>query len=167
MKNIEISDDIYLKLSSLGGALFSPAEVIERLLKMSTKSEATTRTISLPIERGQKVERYVRNPRERGISVMLDDVRVDAVSVRDLFEKVLKWLVDGGQIGQIEKSLPLRTSKQRYLISKSPVHPAGNEFVVPVRYKGYSMEAHKNYENALSGLNQLARIGGFSIRVIG
>ena len=108
-----------------------------------------------------------RNARERGISVMLDDFRVDAVSVRDLFEKVLRWLVDRGSMTKIDASLPIRTSTKRYLLSRKTAHPGGNDFVVPVTYKGYSMEAHKNYQSALSGLRQLSRLGGFSVRVIG
>ena len=89
-----------------------------------------------------------------------------AVSVRDLYNQVLGWLVDEKMIAKVESSLPHRTSKQRYLISKKPIHPNGNPFVVPVEYKGYFMEAHKNYENAMAGLKQLGKLGGFKVEYI-
>ena len=166
MKTIEISDTSYLRLIQLGGGLFSPSEVVDRLLKLSPEPNTRPAENSALAVRETNTGRFHRNARERGISVLVDNLRIDAVSVRDLFEKVLRWLVDGGKIKKVESALPYRTSSQRYLIANKPIHPSGNEFVVPVTYKGYSMEAHKNYENALSGLNQLARLGGFSIRVI-
>jgi len=167
MKTIEISDTAHAKLLDLGGSLFSASEVIERLLsRSSAPNPPSVDERPQPTRDGNRGQLH-RNARERGISVMIDDLRVDAVSVRDLFEKVLRWLVDEGGIRKIDASMPIRTSTKRYLLSRKAAHPAGNDFVVPVTYKGYSMEAHKNYESALSGLQQLSRLGGFSVRVIG
>jgi hypothetical protein len=164
MKTIEVSDEVHDQLVQLAGRLFSPSEVIQRLVQMAAAERGEERGIALREPSAGNFR--TRGPRERGISVMVEGHRIDAVSVRDLFEKILKWLVDRGPIERVEPALPLRTSNQRFLIARKPVHPHGNDFVVPVGYKGYSMEAHKNYENAMSGLKQLARVGGFSIQQI-
>ena len=80
-----------------------------------------------------------------------------------MYRQVLQWLVDGKRLEKVQASIPFRTSKQRYLIAKSPKHPSGNDFVSEVKYKGYYMEAHKNYENALSGLKQFLEPHGYSV----
>lgn len=167
MKTIEISDTAYARLLELGAGLFSPSEVIDRLL---TRNGAANPPHAVERSRTgrETLPGHLQRPaRERGISVMVGDYRIDAVSVRDLFEKVLHWLVDEGGMRKIDASLPIRTSTKRYLLARKPVHPGGNDFIVPVTYKGYSMEAHKNYENAVSGLTKLSRVGGFPLRVIG
>ena len=80
-----------------------------------------------------------------------------------MYLQVLQWLVDGKRMDKVEDSIPFRTSKQRYLIAKSPKHPSGKDFVSEVKYKGYYMEAHKNYENALSGLQQFLGPKGYFV----
>lgn len=167
MKTIEISDTTYARLLELGAGLFSPSEVVDRLLTRNGPPNPQPVAERSSAVREMTTGHLQRPARERGISVMVGDYRIDAVSVRDLFEKVLHWLVDEGGMKKIDASLPLRTSTKRYLLARKPVHPGGNDFIVPVTYKGYSMEAHKNYENAISGLTKLSRLGGFSIRVIG
>jgi hypothetical protein len=166
MKNIEVSETAYARLLELGGGLFSLSEVVDRLLARGPLPTIQVTTARPPSAHDPATGQLHRSPRERGISIMFGDLRIDAVSVRDLFDKVLRWLVDEGGIKRVDAVLPLRTSNKRYLLARKPVHPGGNDFVVPVTYKGYSMEAHKNYENALSGLRQVAKLGGFSLRVI-
>ncbi len=96
----------------------------------------------------------------------LGDHRINAISVRDLFEQVLKWIVDEGLDMKLEPLLPYRTSNQRYLIARKPKHPGGNPFVAPASYNGYHMEAHKNYENAIRQLKGLVAELGISFEYI-
>jgi hypothetical protein len=157
---IDVSETVFRRLEALGGPLFEPAEVIERLLNQiegMTSGAAPKVGASAPLG-GSK-----RPPRSRGVELRLDGERISAVSVPDMYMQVLQWLVDGKRIEKVRTSIPFRTSQQRYLISTSPTHPKGNEFVKPIKYKGYYMEAHKNYENALSGLKQFLEPHGYSV----
>jgi hypothetical protein len=97
---------------------------------------------------------------------MIDDHLISAVTVPDMYLQVLQWLVDGKRIEVLESSIPFRTSSQRFLISKSSKHPNGKHFVKEVKHKDYYMEAHKNYENALSGLKQFLEPRGFRVRYV-
>jgi hypothetical protein len=165
---IEVSTQVHSRLKELAGPLFSPSEVIERLLGLDSgkavRASASSTTIAPEAGSGTSAGLAPRSPRERGISVQIDDTRINAVSVRDLYLQFLQYMVNKKLIARIEQAIPYRTSNQRFLIAKKPTHPNGNSFVVPVGFGGYFMEAHKNYENAMSGLQQLAKIGGFSIR---
>lgn len=98
-----------------------------------------------------------RAPRERGITVKLNNISINAQSVSDMYKQALKHLVDTGLITKIP--LPYATSGKRYLLSRKPEHPAGRPFVLPIEYNGYYLEAHKDYKNALSHLgNMLSEI---------
>lgn len=166
---IEVSQRVHDRLKELAGPLFSPSEVIERLLGPGSNTPAIPQvsTVAAPGSGpATALGPVFRSPRERGISVLINDTRINAVSVRDLYLQFLQYMVNKNLIPKISQALPYRTSNQRYLIAKSATHPNGNQFVVPVGFGGYFMEAHKNYENAMSGLQQLAKIGGLSIREV-
>lgn len=166
---IEVSPRVHARLKELAGPLFSLSEVIERLLGPDS-DKGTRPSASAPTAPGDgsgtSAGLAPRSPRERGISVQIDDTRINAVSVRDLYLQFLQHMVNKKLITRIEQAIPHRTSKQRFLIARKATHPNGNSFVVPVDFDGFYMEAHKNYENAMSGLQQLAKIGGFSIREV-
>lgn len=158
---IELSAAVLRRLETLGGPLFTPSEVIERLLDQVAES-ATASSAAVPVQTAESSRS--RAPRSRGVDLLIDGHRMSAVSVPDMYLQVLRWLVDGKRLEKVQASIPFRTSKQRYLIAKSPKHPSGNDFVSEVKYKGYYMEAHKNYENALSGLKQFLEPHGYSVR---
>lgn len=159
--NIDVSAAVLRRLETLGGPLFSPSEVIERLLDQ-VASSGLDESESGPGEPSPEVLRS-RPPRSRGVDLLINGHRITAVTVPDMYLQVLQWLVDGKRIDKVQGSIPFRTSKQRYLIAKSPKHPSGKDFVSEVKYKGYYMEAHKNYENALSGLKQFLEPHGYSV----
>lgn len=159
--NIDVSDAVLSRLETLGGPLFSPSEVIERLLDQVAGSSVNQSDVG-PGEPSHDVLRS-RPPRSRGVDLLISGHRITAVTVPDMYLQVLQWLVDGKRMDKVQSSIPFRTSKQRYLIAKSPKHPSGNDFVSEVKYKGYYMEAHKNYENALSGLKQFLEPHGYSV----
>ena len=159
---IDVSGSVLRRLEALGGPLFSASEVIERLLDQVADGTGENGAI----EPARPVAEVLRSrpPRSRGVDLLIDDHRISAVTVPDMYLQVLQWLVDGKRLEKLQASIPFRTSKRRYLIAKSPKHPSGNDFVSEVEYKGYFMEAHKNYENALSGLKQFLEPHGYSVR---
>ncbi len=93
-----------------------------------------------------------RASRQRGAVVKLGNTTIRAESVSDLYYQVLKYLINNGYMKQIEPHIPIATSRKRYLLARKPVHPNGNDFVVPVEYRGYFMEAHKDYKNGIRHL---------------
>ena len=61
----------------------------------------------------------------------------------------------------------MRTSGERFLIALKPVHPSGKPFVVQVEYRGFYMEAHKDYKNAIAHLRILCNRLGLSLNYLG
>ena len=104
-----------------------------------------------------------RLPRQRGVMLKIDDREFKAISIKDLYEQILKFIVDSNYIEKIETYLPIKTSNVRHLLHNKPSHPYGNAFVQPVKYKGYYMETNKDYKNGLSHLYKLLNICGLSI----
>lgn len=162
--NIDVSADVFRRLEALGGRLFTPSEVIGRLLEQVEGSDAA-KVAEVPLKSPlpPTVVQRARPPRTRGVELLISGHRISAVTVPDMYLQVLQWLVDGKRIEKVQASIPFRTSKQRFLIAKTPKHPSGNDFVSEVTYKGYYMEAHKNYENALSGLRLFLEPYGYSV----
>lgn len=99
--------------------------------------------------------KIVRAPRERGAVVELNGERISATTVPDLCTKVMDFIYSNGLWEQFVSLAPYRTSAKRYLYSKSPKHPQGNDFFVPIKNRNVYMEAHKNYETTLKQLNRL------------
>ncbi len=79
----------------------------------------------------------------------------DGPILGNVFEKVLKFLVDENHL----KSLPLPwgPTNQRYLISNEPdaMHPTGRPFFYPLKYQGYTMESHYDRERGMQVLKAL------------
>ncbi len=169
---IRVPDRLFARLQSHGIPFVdTPADVIERLLdSYELSSHPDTRTATVEIEeRGGGAlqtapERTTseRAPRERGVTVEIAGHTIEAVSVRDLYERALKLLVDNGYADRLNGVVPFRTSAERHLVSARPVHPNGREFVVPVQYGGFYMEAHKDYKNGINHLRRLVEKCGLS-----
>lgn len=75
--------------------------------------------------------------------------------VAELFERVLRHLVDKGILKKLP--LPWGTSVQRFIITneKPAVHPSGRRFFYPVEYRGYTLETHYDRRRALQVLKEL------------
>jgi hypothetical protein len=99
-----------------------------------------------------------RAPKQRGVTVRIGGKLFEAASVPDMYQQVLKYLYDSRLIDNLAPRLPFATSADRYLLATKPFHPGGNEFRVPVEYKGYYMEAHKSYKTALKQLADMLRL---------
>ncbi len=95
--------------------------------------------------------------KQQGTRVRVGDQTFVANSVPDLYHQVLKHLVDSGKISVLQQHLPYATSGKRYLLAKTPVHPQGNPFRVPVEYRGYYLEAHKSYATAVAAMDGMLR----------
>ena len=104
-----------------------------------------------------------RPPKQRGVTIKIAGKAFQAVSVPDMYEQVLKYLCDSGQIKNLVAYLPFATSADRYLLATKPFHPHGNEFRVPVNYDGYYLEAHKSYKTALKQLRDMLKLCGLSL----
>ena len=170
MHEVTLSEGLFVRLQNLAVPLVdTPADVIERLVSHYEKSGAETSKgeRGVGVSTGSKPSLLVREakiaeriPRERGVTIEIDDHVIRAISVKELYEETLKYLLDKGLSKRLKDLVPFSTSSRRYLIADRPVHPNGNEFVVPVKYGGYFMEAHKDYKNGIKHLSQfVARIG--------
>jgi hypothetical protein len=131
-----------------------PEDVIRRLVDEHRNSKSKS-PVSSDRLRPAAPPPY-RVPRERGVVVQIGDHRIQAASVRDLYDQVLRILVDKHK-SDLTRLLPFKTSSERYLVANKPVHPSGNPFFVPVEYHGHYMEAHKDYKNAVKHLESLAK----------
>jgi len=99
--------------------------------------------------------------------VVINGNTINAETVWDLYEQTLKLLSDRGYLDRLEPHIPFKTSAKRYLIAKEPKHPSGRDFVVPIQYRGFYMESHKDYKTAINHLGQLLSKCGLAIRYMG
>lgn len=121
----------------------------------------TKGTMENKIKKPVKLE---REPRKRGIQIKINNNIFKGSSVSDLYEQVLKYLYDNNYIESLKAYIPFATSGKRFLISREPYHPNGNKFWIPVEYKGYYMEAHKSYHNAIKSLEDLLKLCNLEIK---
>ncbi|HEU0143539.1 MAG TPA: PD-(D/E)XK nuclease family protein [Nitrososphaera sp.] len=98
------------------------------------------------------------------IKIKIGNSGFEQPSVSKLYQQVLKFLYDGNYLSNLE--LPIATGSKRYLLSTEPRHQRGNEFVKPVEYKGYFMEAHKSRDGALRDLAKLLEMSGLSMKIV-
>ncbi len=96
------------------------------------------------------------------ISIKVGDTTFKAISVSDLYKRVLEFLDENGCLEKLE--LPIATGTKRYLIAKEPRHQRGNDFTQPVDYKGYYMEANKSRDSAVRDLGKLVEQCGFTLQ---
>jgi hypothetical protein len=169
---IAVSEEVFTRLSNLARPFVdrSPEDVIRRLLDQNELS--TDKVAAKP--NGHILASVVsgvrsptsRVPRERGAIVRIGDHKIDAVSVRTLYEEALKLFV-ANRTSQLRSVVPLKTSGERYLIATKPIHPTGKPFVIPVEYRGFCMEAHKDYKNAIAHLRILCERLGLTLQYLG
>lgn len=173
MVQFSLPDDLFARLQALAVPLVdTPADVVRRLVDFYEENQPPAAKQrpghgNRGGSRDQAPTLPQRAPRERGATVKIGDHVIEALSVRDLYERALKLLIDNGHTKRLKEIIPFRTSRQRYLIADRPVHPTGNRFLVPVEYKGFVMEAHKDYTNAIRHLAQLLERVGLTLRYLG
>lgn len=109
----------------------------------------------------KKIDYDIRNAtepplRESGrIAVQISGTLFVGETLRILFEKVLKHLVDTGLIAKLP--LPWGESKKRYVLTNlvPAMHPSGRPFFYPIEYRGYVMESHYSRSRGLAILQEL------------
>ena len=169
---ITVSEEVFARLSRLARPFVdrAPEDVIRRLLDQNEPANGkATRSLdgetSAAVSHGNR-STASRVPRERGATVQIGDYKIDAVSVRALYEEALKFLV-AKYSSKLRSIVPLKTSSERYLIADRAVHPTGNPFVIPVEYRCFCMEAHKDFKNAIAHLQMLCNRLGLSLKYLG
>ena len=177
MHELTLSDGLFVRLQRLAVPLVdTPADVIERLVSHYEKTKfeksktdagpgPSTASKESPFAREAKITERV--PRERGVTIEIDGHVIRAISVKEMYHETLKYLLDGEHSKRLKDLMPFSTSSLRYLIADRPVHPSGNEFVVPVKYGGYFMEAHKSYKTGIEHLSQFVAKIGLKLKYIG
>jgi predicted CopG family antitoxin len=163
VKTISLSDEVYARLEALARPFEdrAPEDVIRRLL-----DGGSTKDVIKSSGRTTSELAVVRTPRERGTVVELNGDRISATTVPDLCTKVMEFIYLKGLWDQFECLAPYRTSAKRYLFAKSPKHPQGNDFFVPLKYKNIYMEAHKNYETTIKQLGRLLLQLGITFKYV-
>ena len=141
-----------------------PEDAIRRLLDEHDNFSRKHAPSSDPLLQSTQIPTS-RVPRERGTVVQIGGHQIEAVSVRDLYEQALKFLVGSHRV-DLDRLLPFKTSRERYLLADKAIHPSGNPFVVPVEYHGYYMEAHKDYKNAVAHLGSLVGKLGLKLKYL-
>jgi len=170
MYDVTLSEGLFVRLQKLAVPLVDkPADVIERLLshyektgsetsKVDTGVGASTGSKPSSLVREAKVEERI--PRERGVTIEIDGHVIRAISVKEMYQETLRYLLDNGHAKRVKDLVPFSTSSLRYLIADRPVHPNRKDFFVPVKCGGYFMEAHKSYKTGIEHLSQfIAKMG--------
>jgi hypothetical protein len=87
-------------------------------------------------------------------------VKIDAKvfsndTIRQLFEGILKFIVEKGHI--LKLPLPWGTSTKRYIITNEqpPKHPNDRDFFYPVRFQDYTIESHYSRDRGLKVLSDI------------
>ena len=151
-------------------------ELLTEFVKGQCFNSELTQSRALPHQRSIPQRRYIRpetpekktspSTRQKGASVLIGNNTIKAETVGDLYSKALKYLYDNNYISKVENQIPFATSPVRFLIAREPVHQRGNSFRCPIEYKGYFMETHKNYEQALKQLEDLVKECGLTLKYL-
>lgn len=162
---ITVSDQVFVRLKNLAEPFVDrePQDVIRRLLD---ERESKLSNAEVQMKSNQGLSPISRVPRERGTTVEIDGQKIDAVSVRALYEEALKLFV-GRHVAKLKSVVPMKTSDKRFLIALEDKHPSGRRFVIPVEYRGFYMEAHKDYKNGIEHLRALCNRLGLELEYLG
>ena len=144
---------VYIQKNFLESAFTHP--------QVETSSPIVKRVNQQP---SSKAPHLQRDSKQKGAVVTIDDTTLTASSVSDLYLQTLKYLFDSNLIDHVKQNVPYATSSVRFLISTDPHHQSGNKFRLPIEYKGYYMEAHKDYKNALNHLEAFLKTSGISMK---
>ena len=175
-KQITIPDALYAQLQSLAEPFVDhePLDVIRKAIDHYARtrlphdsSVKSGSELVAPVPVSQDRSLASRLPRARHVVVQIGNKRIDAVSVPDLYKQSLQLLLEGDTSTELKKILPVKTSNERYLVARTPIHPNKNPFVVPVEVQGIYMEAHKSYKTAVAHLRMLCDRLGLTLTYLG
>ena len=175
-RNFQLPDATFKRLQKLAVPFVdTPASVIERLLDFYESHQKKDSPLSSEMDvkhsftnnLGFTNDPSSRASRQRGVTVKIEEHTIKASSISDLYSKVLEYLYINDHFDRLKPLLPFATSRQRYLIAEKPIHPNGKGFVVSVEYKGFHMEAHKDYKNGISHLRKMLDECGLNLIYLG
>ena len=180
-KVIRIPESVFQRLQQLAVPLVdTPASVIARLLDFHDSQQngevsviegsggpVQAKSVDSVREPESVNDPSTRASRQRGVVVKVEEQTFKAISVPDLYSQVLRFVCDNGHIEKLKPHLPVQTSSKRYVIAATPVHPGGKDFVIPVEYKGYYMEAGKDYKNGVNHLRKVLELCGLDLKYLG
>jgi len=172
MHEVTLPESLFIRLQKLAVPLVDkPADVIERVVSHYETSgpearlgasSASKAAVAFP-----EAEIEERSPRERGVVVSIDGHVIRAVSVKEMYQETMKYVLDSGHSKRLHDLMPFSTSSDRYLIADRPIHPNGKEFFVPVKCGKYFMEAHKSYKTGIDHLSRLVEKMGLKLKYLG
>lgn len=89
------------------------------------------------------------------LAVKIDGKIFHNDTLRQLFEDILKFIVEKSYI--LKLPLPWGTSTKRYIITNEdpPKHPSDRDFFYPIKYQGYTIESHYSRDRGLKVLSDL------------
>jgi hypothetical protein len=165
-KTVAIPDELYERLAALARPFLDkePADVIRRLVDREEGEESRPIAGIQPPNSGDLTGRA---PRERGAVVDLDGTLIQADSVPDLCAQVMEYMHSHKHWDKVMSLAPYKTSAQRYLFAETDKHPNGKDFFVPAKCHGLYVEAHKNYQTAISQLARFAAKCGVTLKYKG
>ena len=165
-KTIAVDDELYEQLAVLARPFLDkePADVIRRLVDKEVKRRNSAGDLAVVSTASGRTEGVLaRAPRERGAVVELDGNVIQADSVPDLCAKVMQFMHARGHWKKVLELAPYKTSPQRYLYSRTPKHPNGNDFFVGIKCRDVYVEAHKNYKTSIKQLARFAEKCGVTL----
>lgn len=168
-QTITIPDDLYATLGSLARPFKDkePADVIRWLVEGKKGTALPSAALPTTAVFSGSGEIEGRAPRERGAIIDLGGVVIKALTVPDLCLQVMESLFARGHGNKMLELAPYSTSAKRYLFAKTPKHPNGNDFVVPVKCRNLYIETHKNYKTAIEQLARLSTKCGIKLMYMG
>lgn len=176
MPEVTLPNDLFARLKALSSPLVPTLPGVITILlehfertasklssEVSAKSELGASRTGPPLRDHSLSSRA---PRERGTTIEIKGHEIHAVSVRDLCEQWLRFVVEAGLSKSLKELVPFRTSSQRYLIAERPIHPNENPFVIPVSHGRFFIEAHKSYATAIKDLSRVSEKLGLPLKYI-
>jgi hypothetical protein len=184
MPEVILPNDLFARLKALSSPLVPTlpgviAALLEHFEKTASKSSSEASDEGeLEVSRTTPPLRdhslSSRAPRERGTNIEISSGTIKtkghlirAVTVPDLYEQWLRFVVDEGLSKSLKELLPFRTGSRRYLIAERPIHPKENPFFIRVSHRGFFMEAHKSYATAVKDLKRLTEKLGLTLKYLG
>lgn len=98
------------------------------------------------------------------IKIKINNTIMEASSIKKLYLQTIKYLFDNNKLNNLE--LPIPSGPKRYLLARQPKDQNGDDFLNPVSYEGYFMEANKSRAQGLRDLVLLLGKCGLNMEVI-
>lgn len=112
-----------------------------------TRPEKTGREMDGISDQGPEQKSVLERKARKQIRLVVDGTEIIAKNNPDLYQQVLKFLVDRGALDGLD--LPVSSGRARNFLSRTPEHKDGSRFLAPVEYGGYYMESHSSRKNGM------------------